>query len=307
MAELTGTTMWPLIVRYSSGRMARGEIARNTAIRVRSILASFAISYGRRPVANLGRAHIEAWMAERGPVIGPASRRNEFQAMRQFTCWLRLEKVIKTDPCAGMRAPRVPRSVPRALTAEEVDQLRAVLPDQRARAMVALMLDMGLRRGEVIGLQVGDWDRTAKTLRVKGKGGHERVLPVPDIVTEQLSAYLNEVGARSGPMIRRLDGGPISNSYIGRMTREWLEESGVKARAYDGKACHALRHTLASEVADVEPDLRVLQQLLGHVSLTSTQVYLRGADMDRMRTALATRSLVELERARERGTLTGSP
>ena len=96
-------------------------------------------------------------------------------------------------------------------------------------------------------------------------------------------------------MIRRLDGvSPISNSYIGRMTREWLELAEVKSRPGDGKACHALRHTMASEVADVEPDLRVLQGLLGHVSLTSTQVYLRSADMGRMRAALEARQRPEL-------------
>jgi len=202
----TGTTLWPHVLRYTQGRMARGEIVAGTMVRTRSILASFAAFYGKRPITSLGRSHVETWMAERGPSLGPASRRNEFQAVRQFTKWLKLEKLIKTDPCQAIRAPKVPRSVPRALTGEEVDRLRAVLPDRRARACVALMLDMGLRRGEVIALQVGDWDRTARTLRVTGKGGHTRVLPVPDAVAAELVAYLDEVGGRSGPLIRRLDG-----------------------------------------------------------------------------------------------------
>ena len=287
----TGTTLWPLVVRYTQGRRNRGEIAKNTMVRNRSILASFAEHFGMRPITSLGRSHIEAWQADRGH-LGPASRRNEFQAVRQFTKWIKLERLIKTDPCAGMKAPKVPRSVPRALMADEVDRLRAVLPDRRAVAMVALMLDMGLRRGEVITLQVGDWDRTARTLRVTGKGGHTRLLPVPGSVASDLTAYLDEMGTRSGPMIRRLDGvSPISNAYIGLLTRQWMEEAGVKVRPGDGKACHSLRHTMASEVADIEPDLRVLQGLLGHASLSSTQVYLRGADMDRMRAALEARSV----------------
>jgi site-specific recombinase XerD len=246
----------------------------------------FADSYGRRPVNLLGRKHIEQWMEQRQD-LSPASRRNEFQAVRQFTRWLMVEKQIKTDPCATMRAPKVPRSVPRAMPHDDVQRLLGALPDNRARLVTALMLNMGLRRGEVLSLQAGDYDTHARTITVVGKGGHARLLPVPDEVAHHMRAYMTERGNVAGPLVLREDGrGGISDSRLGQLVRSWMEDAGVKVRAGDGRAAHSLRHTLATNVVAVEPDLRVVQQILGHVSLTSTQIYLAAADLPRVRSAM---------------------
>ena len=280
------TPMARLVLNYVRGRVVRGEIKRNTAARQRSILIAFADAYGRRPVNILGRKHIEQWLEQRQD-LSAASRRNEFQAVRQFTRWLTLEKMIKTDPCARMKAPKVPRSVPRAMPATDIDRLLEALPDNRARLIISLMLNMGLRRGEVLSLQTGDYDATARTMTVVGKGGHTRLLPVPDEVAHHLRAYLGERGTSAGPMILKLDGhGGISDSRMGQLVRGWMEDAGVKHRAGDGRAAHSLRHTLATNVVAVEPDLRVVQQILGHVSLTSTQIYLAAADLPRVRSAM---------------------
>lgn len=275
-----------LVLQYIRGRVARHEIKQNTASKQRSILLSFAASYGKRPINLLGRKHVEAWLATLEP-LAPGSRRNHYQALRQFARWLLLERKIKSDPMASMRAPKVPRSVPRAMPAGDVDRLLAVLPDHRARLVVALMLRMGLRRQEVVTLQTGDYDSAAETLTVVGKGDHVRILPVPDDVAAAIRAYLAVRGTIAGPLVLREDGrGGLSNSRVGQMVRGWMEAAGVKQRPYDGRAAHALRHTLATNVVAVEPDLRVVQQILGHQSLTSTQVYLKFADLGRVRAAM---------------------
>jgi site-specific recombinase XerD len=275
-----------LVLSYIRGRVGRREIRLNTAARQRSILLGFAASYGKRPINLLSRKHVERWLEDRQD-LAPSSRRNEFQALRQFTRWLVVEHKIKTDPVATMKAPKVPRSVPRALAGDEVDRLLEVLPDARARLVIALMLRLGLRRAEVISLQVGDYDDRARTLTVVGKGGHARLLPVPGDVAGAIHAYMSERGWTNGSLILRADGhGGISNSRIGQMVRGWMEDAGVKTRPYDGKAPHALRHTLATNVAAVEPDLRVVQSILGHVSLTSTQIYLRHAELGKVRDAI---------------------
>jgi site-specific recombinase XerD len=256
---------------------------------VRSILLGFADSYGRRPVRLLGRRHVEQWLEQRQD-LSPASLRNEFQSARQFTRWLLAERHIRTDPIATMRAPRVPRSVPRAMPDADVRRLLDALPDTRARLVVGLMLLAGLRRGEVIAVQLGDYDpgnSAGGTLTVTGKGGHTRIVPVTAELARMIDAYLLDRGRHAGPMILREDGtGGISNSRVGQMVRTYMEAAGVKQRAGDGRAAHSLRHTLATRIASVEPDLRVVQNVLGHRSLTSTQIYLRHAELGRVRDAM---------------------
>lgn len=281
-----GTPMGRIAYGYIKGRIDRREIKRLTGYRNLGVLRGFCDSFGNRPVSNLSRRDIEVWMAKRSS-LSAGTRLQEVATLRAFCRWLQRERHIKHDPMMDIRNPRVPRTVPRALSRDEINALYAVLPDNRARAIFALMRGLGLRKCEVLSVEVGDWDRGAATIRVKGKGGHERIVPVTEHETVALEAYVAETGVRAGVLIRRLDGtGPLSSSRLHEIMREWMETAGVKHRAYDGRACHSLRHTLASEVADVEPDLRVLQQLLGHVSLSSTQVYLRNATLAKVRAAM---------------------
>jgi integrase/recombinase XerC len=277
------TTMSTLTHRYVQQRRSRQEITAATAIRMRTVLASFDRSYGARPVGNLSRCDIERWMEGRSH-LAAGTRRNELSIMRGFVAWLQSERHMKRNPLVGVRPPKVPRSIPRALTRTECDAVAAVLPDARAHAIFALMRRCGLRRCEVLGLEVGDWDRAGESLRVVGKGGHERLVPVPDDVAVVLSAY---VVWSAGPMVRTLDGARgISSSYLGRLVSGWMVEAGVKVAPFDGRACHSFRHSIASEVADTTGDLRVVQELLGHRSLTSTQVYLRRVVLGQVRAAL---------------------
>jgi site-specific recombinase XerD len=278
-------TLTPLIRKYIRGRVDRREIEPITADRHRHALVTFAESFGGRQVKMMGRADIERWVASRGK-NSVATRRLEMSTVRGFVRWLQVERIIKSDPMVSVKSPKPARRVPRALTRPEVEALCAVLPDARARAIVALMLGAGLRRCEVIRLQVGDWDRHAQTIQVRGKGGHERHVPVTAHVAEALGEYIG--GARLGPMIRSYmnDASGLSTSSMTKLMRGWMVEAGVKHAPWDGKAGHALRHTVASDVADVEPDLRVVQEMLGHASLSSTQIYLRHAGLGRVRAAM---------------------
>lgn len=269
---------------YVNGRVDRQEISRGTATRTRTVLSYLCESFGQRPVDRLSHKDIDRWRASRH-YLSPATLRNDISTVRGFVRWLQRERHVRNDPMAYTKPPKVPRSVPRALTRDEVDQLWSVLPDDRARAIVALMLGCGLRRIEVLRLEVADWDRRDGTIRVLGKGGHQRTVPVPGFVADHLDSYL--CTARLGPMIRTLDGTRgLAHSTLGRMMEKWMREAGIKTAAFDGRNCHSLRHTLASEVADVESDLRVLQEILGHQYLTSTQVYLRRTQLPKMREAM---------------------
>lgn len=282
-----GTEIARLARVYIYGRRERREITRQTAIRNRTTLTAFCASYGRRPVANMSRTDVERWQAQRGH-LAAGTRRYEYATARGFVHWLMLTGKLKRDPFAAIKPPRVPRSVPRAMPRADADALVSALPDARARAVVALMLGLGLRVGEVATVETGDYDAAAGTLLVRGKGGHERLLPVTPGVRADLDAYLRTTGAPAGPLIRKVKGsGGLSTRQLGKIVRWAMESAGVKDRPGDGRACHSLRHTRASEVAELPGvNITVLQAILGHQSLASTQIYLRRAELGRMREAL---------------------
>jgi site-specific recombinase XerC len=282
-------TLVPLVYAWINGRVRRREITPGTARRYRTVALTFAESFGARPIKNMSRRDIERWMESRRH-LAPGTLRNDVNTLRGFLTWLQREKHIARHPMVDVRTPKVPRSVPRALTDEETHRFWESLPDLRARAIVTLMLGLGLRRAEVLGLEVGDWDRRAGVITVTGKGGHMRQLPVLPEASGHLDRYLSSIGVTAGPMIRTLDGQrSISNCWLGMLVAQWMRDAGVKHRPLDGKAAHALRHTAASDIADIETDLRVVQQFLGHQSLATTQVYLRRIGLTRIRAAMEAR------------------
>lgn len=135
--------------------------------------------------------------------------------------------------------------------------------------MVWLMVGLGLRRAEVATLQVGDVDLVAGTVHVRGKGGHERIVPIVDEVRLALDRYFAEHPPVAGPLIRsHLDGtSPIQPGTVGVCVFRIMRAAGVRG------SCHSFRHTCASDVADKVQDLRLVQHMLGHQSIGTTQIY----------------------------------
>lgn len=199
---------------------------------------------------------------------------------------------IRIDPCLGMKAPRRPRTEPRAIDEDGIAALLRVAPDARARAIVWLEVGLGLRRIEVHRLKVEDWSRRAKVVRVTGKGGHERDVPVIAPVTAALEAYLAEWPSSAGPLIRSTTDPtrPLCTSALSHYMVTWMYEAGIKHKPKDGVSSHALRHTCASDVLEQCGDLRVVQQMLGHRNLATTAMYLRRAQIGEMREAMEGRS-----------------
>lgn len=282
---MTEGAMYRLTLQYTRGRLARNELRPRSARNYQYTLSSFARSFGNRTPKTLSKADIERWL-DSLTALSPNSRRIAFSTVRHFVRWLQSTRVIKHDPMIGITPPKTPRRVPRALSPDETDRLLAALPNINAKVVVALMLWGGLRRVEVTRLQRGDWDELGHTLFVLGKGDHEREVPVTDRLDSLLRQYVIEQHIHAGPLVLNYHGRPATPSWITKHTREWMESCGVKTAPHDGKACHSLRHTLASNVVDVEPDLRVTQQILGHANLTSTQIYLRRTTMIKARNAM---------------------
>ena len=162
----------------------------------------------------------------------------------------------------------------------------------RARAVVWLMVGCGCRCVEVARLRVEDYDPRGATVRLTGKGGHERVVPVPSDVAGALDAWLDERGRVAGPLIAsRIDGHALAPHTLSAYVRRWMRAAGVKVSALDGRSAHGLRRTAASDVMDACGDITVVQEMLGHREVdTTARHYLRRVTVAHMREAMEGRT-----------------
>lgn len=292
-----------LAAAWVADRLERGRIGPRSADAYMERLRLF--SRAIPAVEGLDRASLGAWqrsLARRGQ----STKRAYVSTVAQFLKGLHVEGYTDDDLSVHLTPVREPRSVPRALAASDAGRVLEVcgrrLPRDgitvsarrevglRDGVIVSLMLGCGLRCMEVAALDLDDYDRDAGTIFVNGKGGHQRVLPVPAGTARAIAAYVEQRGTVAGPLLLGVGSKSPSDR---RMTAKAVSKrlgllmaaAGVH-KAGDGRSAHALRHTAASDVLDRCLDLRVVQQMLGHASLATTERYLRRADLGRLRAAM---------------------
>ena len=267
---------------YVAGRRARGEITAGSARELRSRLGGLvAVAGPGAQLEGLDRAMVAAWQETIG-AHRPATRRAYLSTVATFCRWAALEGLLGADPTLGAARVREPRRVTRAMPAASIARLRLVLPDRRAELIVGLMFYMGLRCVEVARLRPGDYDAAAAVMVVTGKNSDQRRLPVPAPVVTALAGWAAAGGGGSGR--GTLIG--LSANTISKQVSGWMAAAALKAGPYDGVSAHALRHTMASNMLDRCGNVRTVQGALGHVSLATTERYLRCADLDEMRAAM---------------------
>lgn len=270
-----GERVSTLALAYVEARTRRREFTGGTPATVRSILWNFADAAGDPWASKLQRRHVETWLSSMD--VSASTARNRLSTVRTFCTWLQNEGHVRKHPCLDLKGPRQPRAVPRALPTDEVARLFDHLPDARAELICSLMVQEGLRCLEVANLEVGDVDESNRTMVVVGKGGHQRMLPLSDETWLALRRYLNEYPAGAGPLVRSYANPhkALSAGYLSNRVRLWMADAGVKRMPRDRIAAHSLRHTAASDVLRKTGNVRVVQQMLGHQSLQTTQIYLR--------------------------------
>lgn len=270
-----------LIEQYIADKTARGRFRPKTQQTVRYTLRGL-VPYLPDDVSTTQAEHVEAWLA--GTAMGPATCRARLSQVRGFFRWLLCHGHISSDPTLNIDGPKMPRYVPRGLRTPAVTATLAACPDTRARLMVLLMCQEGLRCCEVAALELGDMDFDDRLILVRGKGGHQRVLPVSDETGSAVIEYLVEYPANAGPLIRSFNNphAGIDASYVSTLVSRWMRDAGVPGTA------HSLRHTAASDMLRSGAHLRDVQAALGHASLQTTQRYLPWLVGD-LRTAMAGR------------------
>jgi integrase/recombinase XerD len=232
--------------------------------------------------------------AER-PGLSAASSARVLVAVRGFHRFALRERLTGTDPAAGVRPPAAPRRLPKALTVAEVEQLLAAVGEGgtprelRDLALLEVLYGTGARISEAVGLDVDDLDLVDGSVRLQGKGGKQRVVPLGRPAREALDAYL----VRGRPsLVGSGEGGPavFRNARGGRLSRQsaWavLQETADRAGLTAHVSPHTLRHSFATHLLDGGADVRVVQELLGHASVTTTQIYTL-VTVDRLREVYA--------------------
>ncbi|MCX7621369.1 MAG: site-specific tyrosine recombinase XerD [Acidimicrobiales bacterium] len=215
----------------------------------------------------------------------PASVARICVAVRSFHRFLAEEDIRADDPFVGIEVPKVPRGLPKALSEDEItrliDQVVGEGPiARRDRAILEVLYGTGVRISELAGLSLSDVDLDAASLRVFGKGAKERIIPVGRLAREALAAWL-EPGGRDLLQSERADRDSATAVFLnnrgGRMTRQgiWgvVRKYGSRAGLGARLTPHVLRHSCATHMLDHGADVRAVQELLGHASITTTQLY----------------------------------
>lgn len=273
-----------LALRYVDERARRSEIRGETVRTYRLTLGTFVDVVGWDLSPNrLRQAHVERWL-ERKP-LSLATKRSQLSIVRTFCRWLVRRGFATRDATLDITGPRQPRYVPRGVTHTAVGDTLAGCPDARAELVVCLEVQEGLRACEVCNLEVGDIDPDERVMMVRGKGGHERVLPIDTETWAAIGRYLAEHPASAGPLIRSYNHPTkgLTPHYVSRLVSQWMHAAGV------GASGHALRHTAATDMLRSGAHVRDVQAALGHTSLATTQRYMPWLVGD-LRTAMGGRT-----------------
>lgn len=202
-------------------------------------------------------------------------------AIRSFFRYTTREGLTSSNPAQALRTPRTGRKLPHFLSTEQITTLLEAPPANdpmglRDRAILETLYSAGLRVAELTGLNISDWDRGANILRVFGKGAKERIAPIGSYASRALDTWLSvravdpmAPASEHDALFLNRFGRRITTRSIGRMLDKYLKETGLSSLT----SPHTLRHSFATHLLDGGADLRSVQELLGHKSLTTTQIY----------------------------------
>ena len=232
-------------------------------------------------VADLAPADLRGFMARRrGGGAGPRTLSRQLAGLRSFLRHLEREGLASGAAARAVRGPRRPRSLPKPVpeaaalrvTRAEAQGCAEAWLNARNAAALSLLYGCGLRIGEALGLRAEAIGPRTETLRIVGKGAKERMVPLLPVVREALLAYREACPhplPPDGPLFRGAKGGPLRAAVLQRDVARLRAELGLAPSATP----HALRHAFATHLLARGGDLRAIQELLGHASLSTTQIY----------------------------------
>ena len=268
------------------------SLAKNTLESYRADLSQFNIWLGlqkkgssKSELVSANQADIQQYLAVKFPLSKPRSISRLIASMRRFYRYALRENLIKTDPTLQIESPKLPRSLPKSLNESEVEDLLNA-PDinqpigLRDRAMLELLYASGLRVSELVGVKVNEVSTQDGVVRVTGKGSKTRLVPMGEEAADWIDQYLKT--ARPKILASQISAGQMTDAMFvtnrgGAMTRQafWylIKRYAIVAGISKHMSPHVLRHAFATHLLNHGADLRVVQMLLGHADISTTQIY----------------------------------
>ena len=254
------------------------RLSRNTILNYERDVAALLELSEATPLAKLQIHHLRRFVAQlhaRG--LDGRSLARMLSAWRGFYRYLARDHGYTSNPCVGLRAPKAKKSLPQALSPDEAGRLMEIPDDDRLatrdKAIYELFYSSGLRLAELTSLAPADINFSDATVRVTGKGAKTRVVPVGSHALAALKKWLGKrallVGEGSEALFVNRHGTRLTARAIQYRMKQWALKLGLAANVHP----HVLRHSFASHVLQSSGDLRAVQEMLGHASISTTQVY----------------------------------
>lgn len=272
-----------LLDQFLDGIWLESGLSANTLAAYRTDLLAFQIWLAKKGLTleQVTRADLLAYLAANvRSGLSPRSSARHLSTLRRFYRYLLIQGRTQADPTADVRSPVIGRPLPKNISEQGVEKLLSTPPrdtalGSRDRAMLETMYASGLRVSELVGLTLNELDLTTGLVRVVGKGGRERIVPLGEEASESLREYLGQ--ARSDLLKAQLTdavfvtrrGGPMTRQAFWQLIKRYAQQAGIGAEF----SPHSLRHAFATHLLNHGADLRTVQMLLGHTDLSTTQIY----------------------------------
>ena len=233
-------------------------------------------------IQQLEQKHLQAFLVYINELeLTANTQARVLSGIKAFFRYLMLEEVVKNNPTELLEAPKLKRALPVFLSVEEIDQLFAAIdhstPEgQRNRAMLETMYSCGLRVSELVGLKLSNLYLDVDFVRVIGKGDKERLVPIGSTAVKQIELYRDHVRrhmtikqGHEDILFLNRRGAQLSRVMVFTILKNLTAKSGIKKNIHP----HTLRHSFATHLVEAGADLRAVQEMMGHKSITTTEIY----------------------------------
>lgn len=257
-------------------------LSKNTLESYRADLAQFAgwLQQQQSDLLAANQAHIQQYLAVKFPLSKPRSIGRLIASMRRFYRYCLRENLVEIDPSLQIESPKLPRSLPKSLNEQEVEDLLNAPNSNhpiglRDRAMLELLYASGLRVSELVNIKVSEVSTQDGVVRVTGKGSKTRLVPMGEEAADWIIRYMRH--GRTALLQKKMSDSLFVTNRAAAMTRQafWylIKRYAVQAGINKPMSPHVLRHAFATHLLNHGADLRVVQMLLGHSDISTTQIY----------------------------------
>ena len=267
------------MIRYLDKFFTYFEIEKNysshTILNYRIDLEEFAGFLGKTPIENVEYPDLRRFLAQlKGRNLKPRSLARKLSSLRSFFKFLQREGVIKSNPAKLLVTPKLDKPLPHFMSEEESVQLieapkTGKINSPRDRAIFEILYSTGIRVSELVGLNVDDVDFIGNIIKVMGKGKKERMVPIGDTALNALKEYLDSLRVDNKFIFVNKNGTRLGDRSVRNIINKYILEQAMAQHVTP----HMFRHSFATHLLNHGADLRSVQELLGHVNLSTTQIY----------------------------------